>query len=44
MHTKLMRNVSVDLDEREQLMITHSAFVKYMRKSGNTMGQFVSYL
>jgi len=28
----------VDLDVRDQLMITHSVFVKYMRKSGNKMG------
>jgi len=31
-------------EEEGQLLIIYSAFVKYLRKSGNKMKQFISYL
>ena len=40
----LLSTISVDSDVTGQPMITYSAFVKYLRKSGNVMGQYISYL
>jgi len=37
MQRKLLEILSVDLNVTGQLMIICSAFVKYMRKNGNTM-------
>jgi hypothetical protein len=34
----------VDFDVTGQLLIIYSAFVKYLRKDGNTMRQCISYL
>jgi hypothetical protein len=36
--------ISVDFDVTGQLLIIYSAFVKYLRKNGNTMRQCLSYL
>jgi hypothetical protein len=34
----------VDSDEINQLLIRCCAFVRYWRKNGNIMGQYISYL
>jgi len=34
----------VDFDAAGQLLIIYSAFVKFLRKNGNTMKQCISYL
>jgi hypothetical protein len=36
--------ISMDFDATSQLLIIHTAFVKYLRKNGNTMEQCISYL
>jgi len=36
--------MSVNVDATGHLLITYSAFVKYLRKNGNTMKQYTSYL
>jgi hypothetical protein len=36
--------ITVAFDETGQLLITYFAFVKYLRKNGNTTGQCISYL
>ena len=41
---KLLEIISVAFDIKCQLLIIHSAFVKYLRKSGNKMDRRVSYL
>jgi hypothetical protein len=33
--------INVDSDLTDKLVITHSACVKYVRKNGNTMGQYI---
>jgi len=37
MQRKLLGIINVDFDAIDQLLITCFAFVKYLRKSGNTM-------
>jgi len=44
MQRKLMGIINMDLDATGQLLIIYSAFVKYLRKNGNTMKQCISYL
>ena len=45
MQRKLLEIVNVDCDLTGQLLIIHSAFVKYLRKNGrNTMKQCISCL
>jgi len=39
---KLLGIMSVDFDATGQLLIIYSAFVKYLRKNGNTMKKCVS--
>ena len=41
---KLLQIISVDLDVTGRLLIIYSAFVKYLRKNGNTMRHCISYL
>jgi len=36
MHRKLLGIISVDFEAAGQLLITESAFVKYLRKNWNT--------
>jgi hypothetical protein len=36
--------ISVVFIAASQLLIIHTAFVKYLRKNGNTMEQCISYL
>ena len=43
MQRKLLAIINVDFDAG-QLLIIYSAFVKYMRKIGNTMNQCISSL
>jgi len=38
---KLLAIIGVDFDETGQLLIIYSAFVKYLRKNGNTMKQCI---
>jgi len=40
----LMGIISVDFNATSHLLIKYSAFVKYLRKNGNTMKQCISYL
>jgi hypothetical protein len=35
---------SVDFNATGQLLIRYSAFIKYLRKNGNTMKQCITYL
>ena len=42
MHRKLLGTISVDFDAGGQLLIIYSAFVKYLRKNGNTLKQCIS--
>jgi len=44
MQRKLLEIIKVDFDITGKLLITYSAFVKYLRKNGNTMKQCVSSL
>jgi len=44
MHRKLMGIINVDFDATYQLLIIYSAFVKYLRKNGNTTKQRISSL
>ena len=44
MQRKLLGIISVDFDATGQLLIRYSAFIIYLRKSGNTMKQCVTYL
>jgi len=44
MQMKLLGIINVDFDATDQLLITYSAFVKYLRKNGNPMKQCNSYL
>jgi hypothetical protein len=44
MHRKLLGIINVDLDAAGQLLIIYCAFVKYLKKNGNTMKQCISYL
>jgi hypothetical protein len=41
---KLLGIIGVDFDVTGQLPIIYSAFLKYLRKNGNTMRQCISYL
>jgi len=41
---KLSGIISVDFDAISQLLIMYSAYIKYLRKNGNTMKQCNSYL
>ena len=41
---KLSGIISVDTDATGQLLIIHSAFIKYSRKNWNTMEKCISYL
>ena len=36
MQRKLLGIISVDFDARVQLLIMYSAFIKYLRKNGNS--------
>jgi hypothetical protein len=36
--------ISVDFDVINQLLIGHSILVRFWRKNGRTMGQYISYL
>ena len=44
MQRKLLGIINVDFDATGQLLITYSAFVKYLLKNGNAMKQCISYL
>jgi hypothetical protein len=44
MQRKLLGSISVDLDVTGGLLVMYSAFVKYLRKNGNAMRKFISYL
>ena len=44
MQRKLLGIINVDFDTTGQLLITYSAFVKYLRRNRNTMKQCVSSL
>jgi hypothetical protein len=39
---KLLGNINVDFDVKGQQPTTYSALVKYLKKSGNKMGQCIS--
>jgi hypothetical protein len=39
---KLLGIISVDFEITDQLLITYSAFKKFFRNNGNTMGQYIS--
>jgi len=41
---KVLGIINVDFDATSQLLITHSSFVKYLRKNGNTTKQCISSL
>jgi hypothetical protein len=41
---KLLGIINVDSDVIDQLLIRFSAFVRYWRKNGSTMRQYISYL
>jgi hypothetical protein len=40
---KLLGIISVGFEVTDQLLIRFSAFVRYWRKSGTTMRQYISY-
>jgi len=42
MQRQLLVIISVNFDATDQLLIIYSAFVKYLRNSGNTMHQCIS--
>jgi len=44
MQMKLLGIVNVDFNATDELLLIHSAFVKYLRKNRNTMKQCISYL
>ena len=44
MQKKLLGIIIVDFDTTGQLLIIYSAFVKYLRKNGNTMKRCISSL
>jgi len=44
MQRKLLGIISVDFEAAGQLLIIYSAFVKYLRKNGNKMKQYISSL
>jgi hypothetical protein len=44
MQRKLLGIINMDFDAAGQLLIIYSAFVKYLRKNGNTMKQCISSL
>jgi len=44
MQSKLFGIIIVDFDATDQLVIICSAFVKYLRKNGNTVKWCISYL
>jgi hypothetical protein len=39
----LLGIISVGVDETDQLLIRFSAFVRYWRKNGSAMRQYISY-
>jgi hypothetical protein len=41
---KLLGITSMDFDIIDQLLMRYSIFIKYWRKSGSIMGQYISYL
>jgi hypothetical protein len=43
MQSKLFGIIIVDFDATDQLVIIYSAFVKYLRKNGNTVKRCISY-
>jgi len=44
MHKKLLGIIGVDFNAKDQILITYSAFVKYVRQNGNKTKQRISYL
>jgi hypothetical protein len=40
---KLFGIISVGFDVTDQLLIRIFAFIRYWRKNGSTMGQYISY-
>jgi len=44
MQKKLLGIINVDFDAKDQLLIIYCAFVKYLKKNGNTMKQCISCL
>ena len=44
MQKKLLGIINVDSDATGRLLITYSAFVKYLRKNGNIMKQCINCL
>jgi hypothetical protein len=44
MQRKLFGIIHVDFDAIVQLLIIYSAFIKYVRKNGNTTKQYISSL
>ena len=44
MRRKLSGIINVAFDATGRLLIIYSAFAKYLRKNGNTMKKFISYL
>jgi len=44
MQRKFLRIINVDFDATCQLLIIYSAFIRYLRKNGNTMKQCISSL
>jgi len=44
MQRKLLGFINVDFDTTGQLLIMSSALIKYLRKNGNTMKQYISSL
>jgi hypothetical protein len=43
MQRKLLGIINVDFDVKDEIMFIHSAFVKYLRKSGNKMKQYTNF-
>ena len=41
---RLLWIICVDFDVTDQLLVTYSAFVKYLRRNGSTVVQCTSYL
>jgi len=42
MQRKLLEIIIVDFDATRQLLIIYSAFIKYLRKNGNTTKQYMN--
>jgi hypothetical protein len=40
---KYLRIISVGFNVTDQVVIRYSAFIRYWRKNGNTMRQYISY-